>query len=157
MPRSLLVSSQNEKARRFDHFYDIEVFQFNDMIFNIDCCCIFANYEVSKVGQEDVLDKYPIISHTLDSESLEVIEEVNLEPYAYFQKKRKEKYRVKKLIDPEKINELLPFALSHYYKEFIQGADLIPKALLYCVVANTIQQGKISIIDPWISPQAKGV
>ncbi len=157
MPRSLLVSSQNEKARRFDHFYDIEIFQFDDLIFNIDCCCIFANYEVSKVGLEDVLEKYPIISRTLDSKTLEVIEEVKLEPYVYFQKKRKEKYRVKKLINPEKIDELLPLVLSEYYKEFIQGADLIPKSLLYCTVTNTIQQGKISIIDPWISPQAKGV
>ena len=47
MPRSLLVSSQNEKARRFDHFYDIEIFQFDDLIFNIDCCCIFASGLIS--------------------------------------------------------------------------------------------------------------
>ncbi len=157
MPRSLLVSSQNEKARRFDPFSNIEVFQFNDLIFNIDCCCIFANFEDDTTGQEDVLEKYPITSHFLDSETLEEIEEIELEPYVYFQKKRKEKLRVKKLVRPEKIQELLPLSLSEYYNKFIQGADLIPKSLLYCEVVNTIQQGKISIINPWISPQAKGV
>ncbi len=78
-------------------------------------------------------------------------------PYVFFQKKKKEKYRVQKLVRSEKIKDLLPLFLSNYYKEFIQGADLIPKSLLYCTVVNTIQQNKISIIDPWISPQAKGV
>jgi len=157
MPRSLLVSSQNEKARRFDAFFNIEFFEFNDLIFNIDCCCIFANYNDIKINQDDVFNKYPINCKYLDSETLELIEDFKLEPYVYFHKKRKEKYRVKKLIHSEKKQELLPFFLSDYYKEFIQGADLIPKSLLYCEVVNRIQQGKISIIDPWISPQAKGV
>ena len=157
MPRSLLVSSQNEKARRFDKFFNIEFYQFNDLIFNINCCCIFATYSDVKVGQNDVLNKYPVISHLLDSESLETIEDFELEPFAYFQSKRKEKYLVKKLVREEKKNELLPVSLSEYYKDFIQGADLLPKSLLYCTVMNIIQQGKLSIIDPWISPQAKGV
>ena len=157
MPRSLLVSSQNEKARRFDHFFNINLLQFNDRIFNIECCCIFANYETNKTSIDDVLNKYPLVCQFLDSESLEMIEEFKLVPYVFFQKKKKEKYRVKKLVRPEKIKDLLPLFLSNYYNEFIQGADLIPKSLLYCTVVNTIQQNKISIIDPWISPQAKGV
>jgi len=88
MPRSLLVSSQNEKARRFDHFFNIEIFEFDDLIFNINCCCIFAHYEIVKTGQEDVLQKYPIVSQLLDSNTLELIEEYKLEPYVYFQNKR---------------------------------------------------------------------
>jgi type I restriction-modification system DNA methylase subunit len=44
LPRSILVSSQNEKARRFDCFDNIEIYEFNDLVFNIDCCCFFANY-----------------------------------------------------------------------------------------------------------------
>ncbi len=157
MPRSLLVSSQNEKARRFDKFNNIEFYQFNDRIFNIDCCCIFATYTDVKVGQNDVFTKYPIISCLLDSETLEKIEDFELEPFAYFQNKKKEKYLVKKLVREDKKKELLPISLSEYYNDFIQGADLLPKSLLYCTVMNTIQRGKISIIDPWISPQAKGI
>ncbi|HEA71095.1 hypothetical protein LCGC14_0943930 [marine sediment metagenome] len=157
MPRSLLVSSQNEKARRFDHFYNIELFQFNDLIFNIECCCFFANYNKIKTKLDDVFKKYPIKCQYFDSETLKLIDDSLLEPYVYFQNNRKALYSVKKLIRSEKKLELLPFSLSAYYNEFIQGADLLPKSLLYCEVVNSIEHGKISIIEPWISPQAKGV
>ena len=88
---------------------------------------------------------------------MEELEEYKLLPYVYFQNKENEKYSVKKLIKPEKREKLLPIFLSEYYFDFIQGADLIPKSLLYCEVVNTIQEGKISIIIPWVSPQAKGI
>lgn len=157
MPRSLLVSSQNEKARRFDSFTNIRFFEFDDLIFNIDCCCIFANFTNDKIDKNTVFTKYPIKCEYLDSEKLNLIEEFDLEPYVYFESKRKEKYLVKKLVHSKEKQKLLPFKLSDYYKKFIQGADLIPKSLLYCNVVNVIERGKISLIDPWISPQAKGV
>lgn len=72
-------------------------------------------------------------------------------------KKKNEKYLVKKLIKSERKDDLLPCYLSHYYNKFIQGADLIPKSLLYCEVIEKTQNGKLSIINPWVSPQAKGV
>ncbi len=154
MPRSLLVSSQNEKARRFEIFNNISFYEFNDLVFNIDCCCIFANYDQNQTNP--VLDKYPVTSHILDSETMEELEINHLEPYVYFQEKPKGKYFVKKLIKSEKKDKLLPCHLSDYFNDFIQGADLIPKSLLYCEVNNTIQDGKVSVINPWISPQAKG-
>jgi len=157
MPRSLLVSSQNEKARRFDSFTNIRLFEFDDLIFNIDCCCIFANFTKVKADKNTVFTKYPIKCEYLDSEKLNLIEEYEVEPYVYFESKRKEKYLVKKLVHSKEKKKLLPFKLSDYYKKFIQGADLIPKSLLYCNVGNLIEHGKISLIDPWISPQAKGV
>jgi len=157
MPRSLLVSSQNEKARRFDPFTNINFFEFNDLIFNIDCCCIFANYNNTKIDKNTVFQKYPIKCEYFDSEGLELIEDYELEPYVYFESNRKEKYLIKKLIQSEKKKKLLPVKLSDYYKKFIQGADLVPKSLLYCNVVNVIEHGKISLMDPWISPQAKGV
>ncbi|MHA1499977.1 MAG: N-6 DNA methylase, partial [Promethearchaeota archaeon] len=157
MPRSLLVSSQNEKARRFDSFTDIRLFEFDDLIFNIDCCCIFANFTKMKVDKNTVFTKYPIKCEYLDSEKLELIEEFEVKPYVYFESDKKKKYLVKKLIRSEEKQNLLPFKLSDYYNKFIQGADLIPKSLLYCNVVNVIEQGKLSLIDPWISPQAKGV
>ena len=157
MPRSLLVSSQNQKARRFEPFENIEFFEFNDLVFNIDCCCIFAHYIDDTLGIEDVYKKYPILCHYLDVNTMEVLDQYHLEPYVYFQEKKNEKYLVKKLIKSEKKNELLPCYLSDYYNNFIQGADLIPKVLLYCNVIETTQDGKISIINPWISPQAKSI
>lgn len=157
MPRSLLVSSQNQKARRFEPFEDIEFFEFNDFVFNIECCCMFAHYVDKPMKIDDVFKKYPLEVQYLDANSMEKITQYRLEPYVYFQKKRNEKYLVKKLIKSEKKGDLLPCHLSDYYNEFIQGADLIPKSLLYCNVIESTQNGKISIIDPWISPQAKGV
>jgi len=154
MPQSLLISSQNEKARRFEVFNNIEFYEFNGKIFNIECCCIFANY--NKKQSEPLFDKYPIASYYLNSETMEVLEKNHLEPYVYFQEKPREKYFVKKLVKTEKKDEILPCHLSEYFNDFIQGADLIPKSLLYCEVANTIQDGKVSVINPWISPQAKG-
>lgn len=157
MPRSLLVSSQNQKARRFEPFEKIEFFEFNDLVFNIDCCCMFANYIDRKMGIEDVYKKYPLYCYHLDADTMEKLDRYHLEPYVYFQEKKNEKYLVKKLIKSERKSEILPCHLSDYYNEFIQGADLIPKVLLYCDVIETSQSGKISIINPWISPQAKGV
>ncbi len=157
MPKSLLVSSQNQKARRFDNFNNIEFFIFNDMIFNIECCCIFANYNTLTVDNKELFSKYPIKTYLLDSETMKNIETLHLEPYVYFQPKKKAKYLVKKLIGKEKKESLLPCHLSDYYEKFIQGADLIPKSLLYCNIIDTTQNGKISVIEPWISPQAKGV
>lgn len=157
MPRSLLVSSQNQKARRFEPFNKIEFFDFNDLVFNIDCCCIFATFFKQTLGIEDVFDKFPISCYYLDSNTMEELDKYHLEPYVYFQEKKNEKYSVKKLIKSERKDDLLPCYLSDYYNDFIQGADLIPKSLLYCNVIETTQNGKISIIEPWISPQAKGV
>ena len=157
MPRSLLVSSQNQKARRFEPFENIEFFEFNNLVFNIDCCCIFARFIDRIIGIEDVHKKYPILCHYLDANTMEILDQYHLEPYVYFQEKKNEKYLVKKLIKSEKKGDLLPCHLSDYYSEFIQGADLIPKSLLYCNIIETTQNGKISIIDPWVSPQAKGI
>jgi SAM-dependent methyltransferase len=156
MPRSLLVSSQNEKARRFDEFKDIEFFEFDDLVFNIDCCCVFGKFMGNGAELDDVFGKYPIPTLKLDSKTMEELETYDLSPYVYFQTRKNEKYSVKKLIKPENKEQLLPIYLSEYYIKFIQGADLIPKSLLYCKVENTIQNGKISIISPWVSPQAKG-
>jgi len=157
MPRSLLVSSQNQKARRFEPFKNIEFYEFNDLVFNIECCCMFAYYVDKTQGIEDVFKIYPLKVHYLDANSMQRLDQYHLEPYVYFQEKRNEKYLVKKLIKSEKKDDLLPCHLSDYYNEFIQGADLIPKVLLYCTVIDTTQNGNISIIDPWLSPQAKGV
>lgn len=154
MPRSLLVSSQNQKARRFEPFEQIEIFEFNDLVFNIDCCCMFAFYIKENTNIDS---KFPLKCYYLDANSMEEIDEYQLEPYVYFQERKNDKYLVKKLIKSERKNKLLPCHLSDYYNDFIQGADLIPKSLLYCDVVETTQNGQISIIDPWISPQAKGV
>ena len=156
MPRSLLVSSQNEKARRFEVFEDIEFFEFDDLVFNIDCCCMFATYTGHRAQIEEVVDKFPIHCYFLDHETTKILEEYYLVPFAFFQKKRDSKYVVKKLIKPEKKDTLLPVHLSDYINDFIQGADLIPKSLLVCEVEDIIQNGRLSIIRPWISPLAKG-
>ncbi|TFG25576.1 MAG: hypothetical protein EU529_00765 [Promethearchaeota archaeon] len=158
MPRSILVSSQNEKARRFDYFEDLEVYEFNDLVFNIDCCCIFGSFIGESIsGIENAIQKYPIKCYFLDHETMDQIEEYDLAPFAFFQTKAKEKLIVKKLIKPEQKQELLPIHLSDYIKDFIQGADLIPKSLLLCEKKGIIQDGQLTIIEPWISPQAKGV
>ncbi|TFG04745.1 MAG: hypothetical protein EU539_10275 [Promethearchaeota archaeon] len=158
MPRSLLVSSQNEKVRRFDYFKNIEIYEFNDLVFNIECCCIFATYHADGITEiESAISKYPIKSHYLDHYSMEEIEIRELVPFAFFQKKPGKKLLVKKLITTQKKQRLLPIHLSDYINEFIQGADLIPKSLLLCEIESTLQDGKLSIIEPWISPQAKGV
>ncbi len=138
MPRSLLASSQNERTRRFDHYKDLELFEFNDLVFNIDCCCVFGKYSPIKAELSDVFNKYPIPTVKLDSNTMETLESYNLSPYAYFQTKKKENYSVKRLVKPKTIKKLLPIHLSDYYNDFIQGADLIPKALLYCEIVNTI-------------------
>jgi hypothetical protein len=157
MPRSILVSSQNEKARRFDYFNNIEIYEFDDLVFNIDCCCLFAKYiQNGEGGIENVTQKYPIICSYLDHEDMEQINQYELTPFAYFQTKPKEKLIIKKLIRPEEKQKLLPIHLSDYINDFIQGADLIPKSLLLCEVESVIQDGQLAIIEPWISPQAKG-
>ncbi|MFW9873258.1 MAG: N-6 DNA methylase [Candidatus Thorarchaeota archaeon] len=158
MPRSILVSSQNEKARRFDYFENIEIFEFDDLVFNIDCCCIFGNYLSDGVSNvETAIKKYPIRSIYLDHTTIEQINEYELTPFAFFQEKPKERLIVKKLITPEKKQKLLPVYLSDYINDFIQGADLIPKSLLLCEIKSKIQNDQLAIIEPWISPQAKGV
>ncbi|MBN1214677.1 MAG: N-6 DNA methylase [Candidatus Lokiarchaeota archaeon] len=155
MPKSLIMSSQNEKARRFEPFENIELFEFDDMVFNIDCCCIFALYNRQESPINKVFDKYPIISHFINHNDMQDIEMYHREPYIYFQEKSGQKYTIKKLIKSEKKNDLLPCHLSDYYRRFLQGADLIPKSLLYCEVSNIVQNGNIAVINPWISPQAK--
>jgi len=158
MPRSILVSSQNEKARRFDHFENIEIYEFDDLVFNIDCCCIFGNYVVKgESNNKDAIKKYPLSCHYLDHDTIEQIYEYKLAPFAFFQSKQKDKLLVKKLITPEQKKKLLPIHLSDYINEFIQGADLIPKSLLICKIESHIQEGQLAIIEPWISPLAKGI
>ncbi|MBD3211257.1 MAG: N-6 DNA methylase, partial [Candidatus Lokiarchaeota archaeon] len=129
MPRSLLVSSQNQKARRFDQFKDIEFLEFNDMVFNIDCCCFFGTFTTEIPRRRDVFEKYPALCKYFDADSMDLLDEYELEPYAYFESQRGEKYLIKKLIRPEKKDDLLPCSLSEYYTDFIQGADMIPKSL----------------------------
>lgn len=156
LPRSILVSSQNEKARRFDCFEDIEFFEFNDMVFNIDCCCFFATFIEETHVKKDPMKQYPAICKIYDAKSLKLLKSVTLEPYVYFKKKPNEKLNVKRLIEKKKKKQLFPVDLSDYYSDFIQGADLIPKSLLYVEIEGTLNDGQFSIINPWISPQAKG-
>ncbi|MHA1687838.1 MAG: N-6 DNA methylase [Promethearchaeota archaeon] len=156
MPRSLLVSSQNQHARRFDYFRDIEFFEFNDLVFNIDCCCFFGTHVTDVSNRKEVFTKYPAKCSYFDASTMNLLEEHELEPYVYFEAKKGEKYLVKKLIRKEKKEKLLPCCLSEYYNDFIQGADLIPKSLLHVNILSKTNEGKIAIIDPWISPQAKG-
>ena len=85
------------------------------------------------------------------------LEKYELVPFAYFQTKKNENYIVKKLIRPEEKDELLPLCLSDYINEFIQGADLIPKSLLLCNIVESVPEGHLYVVNPWISPQAKGV
>jgi len=157
LPKSILVSSQNEKARRFEYFEDIEIFEFDDLVFNIDCCCLFGVFNKNgSIDNENIIKKFPIKCHYLNHNTMELIENYHLIPYAFFQLKPKTKLIVKKLIKPEEKKELLPIHLSDYINNFIQGADLIPKSLLICKIEKIIENGKIAIIKPWISPQAKG-
>lgn len=156
LPRSILVSSQCEEVRRFDYFTNLEFFEFNAMIFNIECCCFFGTYVVDAPRIQDPLEKYPIPTKYFDAEPMELLEEFTIVPYAYFQKRAGERYNVKRLIKPDDLEELLPVQLSDYYRDFIQGADLIPKSLLYVNIISKTEEGRISLIDPWISPQAKG-
>ncbi len=156
MPRSLLVSSQNQHARRFDQFENIEFFEFNDLIFNIECCCFFGTFVPKVVNRREVFSKYPARCSHFDASTMVLLEVYELEPYVYFEPKRGEKYLVKKLVKKEEKEKLLPCYLSEYYNDFIQGADLIPKSLLHVKIRGISNDGKIAIIDPWISPQAKG-
>ncbi len=157
MPHSLIVSSQNEKARRFELFDNIELFEFDDLVFNIDCCCIFATYIGNDTKKGDVRAKYPITCHFLDHETTEEIRRYALEPFALFQPEKNAKIVVKKLITPEEKEKILPIYLSYYINAFIQGADLIPKSLLLCEIETKVQDGKLTVIRPWISPLAKGI
>ncbi|MGV9172923.1 MAG: HsdM family class I SAM-dependent methyltransferase [Promethearchaeia archaeon] len=156
MPRSLIVSSQNQKARRFDNFLNIEFFEFTDSVFNIDSCCVFAQFNINNQGKKSIKNKFPIPCQLLDSSTMKVKDNYLYEPYVLFQEKQNEKYMIKKLIKSEKKKHLLPCRLSDYYNEFIQGADLIPKSLLYCVETPSVEDKNFSMIQPWISPQAKG-
>ncbi|TXT65698.1 MAG: hypothetical protein BAJALOKI1v1_390018 [Promethearchaeota archaeon] len=156
MPKSLLVSSQNQKARRFESFKNIVVFEFNNLLFNIDFCCVFANYVAGNGKRESIINKYPIKGELYDIKTMNLLEEYTLEPYVYFELKQGDKYLVKKLIKSNEINALFPCTLSNYYNKFIQGADLLPKSLLYVEIIDEAQKGDIVFIDPWISPQAKG-
>jgi hypothetical protein len=156
LPRSILVSSQNGKVRRFDYFEDIEFFEFDDLIFNIDCCCFFGTYTDRIPRRRDPLEKYPVECKFFDSKTMELLDTFHLEPYVYFQEKSGEKYNVKRLIKKEKKEDLLPVKLSDYYTDFIQGADMIPKSLLYVNILDTLEGSRLSVITPWISPQAKG-
>ncbi len=126
-------------------------------VFNIDCCCIFGTYTGNRGTINDVLEKYSLNITYLDHDNMQLLDTHELVPFAFFQIKRNARYAVKKLIKPEEKDRLLPIHLSDYYKEFIKGADLIPKSLLIVEIVNSIQEGKISIINLWISPQAKGV
>jgi hypothetical protein len=159
MPRSILVSSQNQKARRFTSFDSIEVFEFDNAIFNIDFCCLFAKYLPETSHREKVFEKYPIkcIKYTTHANHFKKMEEYTLEPYVYFETKKGDEYIVKNLIKTELKKDLLPCALSDYYPHFIQGADLLPKSLLYVESTERSNQNDTVDINPWISPQAKGV
>ncbi|MFX1569100.1 MAG: N-6 DNA methylase [Promethearchaeota archaeon] len=157
MPHSLIVSSQNEKARRFELFNNIELFEFDDLVFNIDCCCIFATYIGNDTIKIDIEEKYPIMCYFLDHETTEEIRRYSLQPFALFQPEKNSKILVKKLITPEEKETILPIYLSDYINAFIQGADLIPKSLLLCEIETVVQDGKLTVIKPWISPLAKGI
>jgi hypothetical protein len=157
MPRSILVSSQNQKARRFEGFKSLEIFEFDNSLFNIDFCCLFATYLPDSGHRNEVFKKYPIRCNLYGTETLKLLQQYALEPYVYFEPKKGEKYLVKKLIKSTRKDSLLACSLSDYYPKFIQGADLLPKSLLYVEIKGNSNKYDTIIINPWISTQAKSV
>lgn len=158
MPKSILVSSHNQKARTFNIFKSVEIIQFDDALFNIDFCCVLATLEENPANKGELTSQtYPINCKVYNTDTMELLEDFTLEPYVYFQSSHPSQYLVKKLIKSERKNELLPCSLSDYYDKFIQGADLLPKSLLYVNILNKKRKDQdLCVIDPWISPQAKG-
>ncbi|TFF98235.1 MAG: hypothetical protein EU547_02115 [Promethearchaeota archaeon] len=157
MPKSILVSSHNQKARTFNIFKKVEIHTFDNSMFNIDFCCLIASMKDPRHENEETMFKtYPIKCKVFNSESMKILEEYTLEPYVYFRKSDSSQFLVKKLIKSELKKDLLPSFLSDYYDEFIQGADLLPKSLLYVEILDKQKNQELCVIDPWISPQAKG-
>jgi hypothetical protein len=124
-------------------------------MFNIDFCCVVASLKRGSQKKEKLIDTYPIKCKTFSSDTKTLLDEYTVEPYVYFQTDQQAQYLVKKLIKSERKEDLLPCHLSDYYDKFIQGADLLPKSLLYVEIQDNSEEG-ICVIAPWISPQAKG-
>jgi len=157
MPQSILVSSHNQKARSFNIFKSVEIYKFNTSLFNIDFCCVIATLKKNpRQDAEPISNTYPLNCKVYSSDTMELLDHYTLEPYVYFQSPHSSHFLVKKLIKSQHKEELLPCSLSDYYEKFIQGADLLPKSLLYVHILNNKKDQDLCVIEPWISPQAKG-
>lgn len=131
MTNNVLNGSQSQKFRNFTDFIDLEIWDFQYRIFNIQNIALKAkyhkNYEDIKPENENSENPYPL-NVKLFNDKLEIIDEYKLVP-SYI-----EGQNVKKLIKKEDKPKLLQIKRSIYYKDVHKGADLFPRSLLFVQV-----------------------
>jgi hypothetical protein len=140
MTNNVLNGSQSQKFRNFNGFTDLELWDFQNRIFNIQNIALKAkyhkNYDDIKSGNQNSENPYPLNVKLFNDKS-DIIDEYKLVP-SYI-----EGQNVKKLIKKEDKSKLMQIKRSNYYKDVHKGADLFPRTLLF---VNTIEKNDDLVI-----------
>jgi SAM-dependent methyltransferase len=142
----VLSGSHAARFRTFKGFKNLKIWMFSKSIkksFNIDFICIFAQ----KASNDIILDnlEIPVYQFSINnnnihnftySDSIDLIESGIKTYIPYSIEKKGTKTFVKKIIEKEKLQKLLPLNESYYKKLFHKGADLNPRSLIFMKCEN---------------------
>ena len=149
MPKSSLNGDNCYEFRAFSIFNkNLEIWDFpENYFFNVNHICLKAEY----IGQDNdisVNERYPIKTKIFGSK-LELQEET------YYSSLKIDSEGAKLIIPTRELNILNNLEISPYKKKFLQGATLVPRALVFFQIRE--KKGKYLIIDsdPDILSRAK--
>ncbi|MHA1232999.1 MAG: Eco57I restriction-modification methylase domain-containing protein, partial [Candidatus Helarchaeota archaeon] len=131
MTPGVLNGSHSDKFRQFHNFDSIEIWKFEDKLFNLPNICIKAKY---KKGSSN---PYPIKLKIINN-NFNIAKETSLIP-SYT-----EPGKIKNLITIEDKRDLIDIKNSYYYNKILKGADLYPRSLLFVDVIQL--NGNLSLI-----------
>ncbi|NHJ25107.1 MAG: hypothetical protein EAX89_11055 [Candidatus Lokiarchaeota archaeon] len=142
----VLNGSHAARFRSFKGFKNLKIWKFSTTIkksFNIDFICLFAQ----KSSDDLILDnlEIPVNQFSLNNnnlqnityfDSIDLIENAITTYVPYSIEKRGSKTFVKKIIEKEKLQKLIPLRESYYKNLFHKGADLNPRSLIFVKYEN---------------------
>ncbi|MFX1278921.1 MAG: N-6 DNA methylase [Promethearchaeota archaeon] len=134
--KGVITGSHASRFRYFKDFSEIKIWLFDkelEKIFNIDFICLYAHKTLNvEKGIQYKIPTYHFILKNNDADKeitlilkkKDVFVPFSIEEYG-------EKIYIKKLISPEKMENLLPLGVSFYKGLFHKGADLNPRNLIF--------------------------
>jgi len=142
----VLNGSHAARFRSFKGFKNLKIWKFSAIIkksFNIDFICLFAQ----KSSDDLILDnlEIPVNQFSLNNnnlqnityfDSIDLIENAITTYVPYSIEKRGTKTFVKKIIEKEQLQKLIPLRESYYKNLFHKGADLNPRSLIFVKYEN---------------------
>ena len=147
---AVLAGDQHAKFRQFRGFGDVFAWVFNQDVFRIHNICLGLRKITQAIHERVKVRVQSIVCQGVSPNFTFILEKT---PHIYVPYNlpsiKEEQVLVKRLVPEEEIESLLPAGLSAYYTQFVNGAAIYPRNLLFVQIESIINN--VATIRPDIT------